>query len=107
SDGSITVMHGEPSSPGPQRALSRTSGGVRSRLSFRTWTANAPAQQRPPPLRAPSGWLKKGPIGCPHPPASGQEAWEGASRPPGPDDNPGDEGHPPVRVLSPEAVGGR
>jgi hypothetical protein len=28
----------EPSSPGPHSALSRTSGGVRSRLSLRTWT---------------------------------------------------------------------
>jgi hypothetical protein len=38
SSGSKTVMHGEPSSFGPQRALSRTRGGVRSRLSLRTWT---------------------------------------------------------------------
>jgi hypothetical protein len=30
-----------------------------------------------PPLRAPWRWLEKGPIGCPDPPASGQELWEG------------------------------
>src|SRR5262245_15463266 len=29
-----------------------------------------------PPLRAAWGWLGKGPIGCPDPPASGQELWE-------------------------------
>jgi hypothetical protein len=36
----MTVRHGAPSSPGPHRALRRTSGGVRSRLSLRIWTPN-------------------------------------------------------------------
>jgi hypothetical protein len=34
----MTVTTGSPWSPGPHTALRRTSGGVRPRLSLRTWT---------------------------------------------------------------------
>ena len=37
--GSVTVTTGSPWSPGPHTTLSRTSSGVPSRLSLRTWRA--------------------------------------------------------------------
>jgi hypothetical protein len=66
SSGLMTVTTGSPWSPGPRRAFWRTSGGVRSRLSLRTWTAKhtaapswraaAQRSRRTQPGGHPPGW---------------------------------------------------